>query len=799
MRVAHADRGFHMTRVRLPPAVLVVAAFALSGCSQQETPSHVSSTAVPQTAAPDAPFTGTLGDTIRDSSPAYLPRSRVAAGTPNVVIVLADDLGYADIAPYGSEIATPNLQALADSGLRYSHFTVNGVCSPTRASLLTGLNHHAAGVGWLSEWDTGYPGYRGEIHPDVATVPEILRDRGFATLMVGKWHLTLASHRSPVGPFDSWPTQRGFDRYWGFLDGESSQWFPHALIDGTAQVPKPDDPEFYLPDALTEHAIGMIRDLRALDPQRPFFLYYASGAPHAPHHTRARDRAKYLHRYDAGYDAIRAERLAAQKALGIVPANTTLAPRNPGVQAWDALAPDQQRMYARLQENYAAYVDNLDQNIGRLREYLAATGELDNTIFIFLSDNGASREVGVEGATNALAFFHNHPQTTAENLRDYDRVGEADTHPHYPHGWMQASNTPFAHGKRTSWEGGVHVPFIISWPAGVPARGEIRSQFHHVNDVAPTLLELLGMPQPDMVGGRRVKPMQGVSMAYSLRDASAPGRKPGQYFEVEAQRAYVAGDWKIVGYRDEKQRYDAQPWRLFNLAEDFAETRDLSATHPDKVRELDTLWWQAARENDVLPLVDLPLLERAFRTRPDPQDGRRDFRIERGVTPIPVGSAPVLAGKSYTITAELHGRKAGDQGVLIADGDTHSGYTLYVQDDRLIYELNVGFERKRLVSTEPLPAGDVTVAFRFAKVSTPLALASGLLRQGEIDPWTTLAGTGTLLVNGKEAGSVAIDTPLTAVWEGLEVGRDGLTPVSPYYASPFEYSGEMAAVSIHID
>jgi len=777
--------------------VLLVTLLLLPGCGKREAP------AAPVAAAPgataDRPFAGTIGTTIRDSEPAYAAPPAPRAGTPNVVIVLADDLGYADIAPYGSEIATPNLQALADAGLRYNRFTVNGVCSPTRASLLTGLNHHAAGVGWLSEWDMGFPGYRGEIRADVATLPEILRDNGFATLMVGKWHLALASHRAPTGPFDNWPTGRGFDRFWGFLDGESSQWLPHALIDGTARVAPPDDPDFYLPDALTGHAIGMIRDLRALSPHQPFFLYYASGAPHAPHHTRASDRARYLHRYDAGYDAIRAERLAAQESLGIVPPGTVLAPRNPGVQAWDALTPDQQRMYARLQENYAAFVDNLDQNVGRLRDYLAATGELDNTIFVFLSDNGASREVGVEGASNALAFFHNHPQTTAENLRDYERIGEADTHPHYPHGWMQASNTPFAHGKRTSWEGGVQVPFIVSWPAGIPARGEIRTQFHHVTDVAPTLLELLGLPQPQVVGGRAVRPMQGVSLAYSLRDAAAPGRRQGQYYEVEAQRAYVAGDWKIVGYRDEKERYDARPWQLFNLAEDFAETRDLSAAHPDKVRELDALWWQAARENDVLPLVDVPLLERAFRTRPDPQAGRSEFRLEPGITPIPVGSAPVLAGKSYTISAALRGRRAGDEGVLIANGDNHSGYTLYVQDDRLVYELNVGFERKRLVSSLPLPTGDVTVAFRFDKVSTPLAVASSLLGRGEIDPWQTLAGTGTLLIDGKPAGDIAIDTPLTAVWEGLEVGRDGLSPVSPHYVSPFAYNGHLSEVIIRLD
>src|SRR5690625_3134893 len=505
---------------------------------------------------------------------------------------------------------------------------------PTRAALLTGLNHHSAGVGWLSEWEMGFPGYRGELRPDVATLPEILREHGFATLMVGKWHLTLSEHRSQTGPFDSWPTHRGFDRYWGFLDGETSQWHPHMLVEGTAQFLPPEDEEFYLPDALTDQAIGMIRDLRSLDPDQPFFLYYATGAPHAPHHTRASDRARYQGHYNEGYDVIRERRLARQKQLGLLPEHTRLTERNPGIVPWEELSADQQRMYARLQENYAAFVDNMDQNIGRLRDYLARIGELDNTIFLFLSDNGASREVGIEGSANVLRFFHHRPLATPQNPAYFDRIGEPETPPHYPQGWMQVSNTPFAHGKRTSWAGGVRVPFMLSWPAGLETSQPLRHQFHHVNDVAPTLLELLDIAPPERVGGRRVRPMEGISMAYSLRDPELPSRKQGQYYEVEAQRAYIEGDWKIVSYREDDEPYDARPWMLFNLSDDPAETQDLAARYPDRVEALSKAWWAAARRYDVLPLADVPLLERAFRFRRTAGDDRREWRLEPGTTPI---------------------------------------------------------------------------------------------------------------------------------------------------------------------
>lgn len=748
------------------------------------------------------PFNGTIGKSLQDSEPDHLPPPPLATGKPNVVIIMVDDLGYADISPYGSEINTPSLQALADSGVVYNHFTATGVCSSTRAALLTGLNHHSAGMGWLAEWDMGFPGYRGEMPENVATLPEILQEQGFATLMVGKWHLTRSENRTPFGPFDSWPTNRGFDRYWGFLDGEVDQFKPHMLVSGTEMSAPPENDNFYFPDAMTDHAITMLRDLRSVEPDKPFFLYYATGAPHAPHHTKPEDRANYTGKYAQGYDAIREQRLARQKALGIVPHNTQLTERVQGTVPWNELTADQKKMYARFEENYAAFVDNLDQNIGRLRNYLAESGELDNTIMLFLSDNGASREVGVEGSANVMDFFHNLPRNNAENLQFFDTLGDETTFPHYPHAWMQASNTPFTQAKRTSWAGGVRVPFILSWPAGNAQSGAIRTQFHHVNDIAPTVLELLNIPQPQTVGGRTVKPMEGISLAYSLADGAAKNRKTGQYYEIEAQRAYTkvddSGTWKLVSYRhDEALPYDANPWQLFKLDEDFAETTDVAKAYPEKVAELDKLWWDAAQQYNVLPLIDMPLLDRAFRTRVSKNPERKRFRLAPGAPPMLVGSAPQLPGFSYSVDARVNNFQPDNEGVLIANGDAHAGWTFYIQGNRLVYELHNGYTRYEVASNSPLPPGDHTFSFRYDKVNTALALASGLLGSGEIRPMDTLAGKLTLQVDGETVSeTLDIQIPLTAVWEGMDVGRDSGSPVSNRYTAPFKFPDNLQDVVI---
>ena len=771
--------------------VLLLAPLTLAGCGEPEAPNSE--------AASEAAFRGRIESTIRKSKPDFERPLPLPATRPNIVIAVADDLGFSDIGSYGSEIETPNLDALAAGGIRYSHFTVTAICSSTRAALLTGRNHHSVGTGWLAEWDFGFPGYRGEMSHDAITLAEILQQNGYSTYMVGKWHLTNAEHRSRVGPFDSWPTGRGFERYWGFLDGETSQWKPHALIRGNEIIPTPDDPDFYLPDTLTDEAIQMIEDLRAHDADRPFFLYYATGAPHAPHHTKRKDREKYLGKYARGWDLIREQRLGNQIRIGLAPAQTRLTANTPGVVPWSTLDDDQKKMYARLQENYAGFVDNLDQNVGRLIAHLQAIGEWENTVFIFLSDNGGSAEVGIEGASNALRYFHRRPSTTAQNLEDFDAIGDVTTHPHYPRGWMQASNTPFIRSKRTSHGGGVRVPLIVSWPRGIGQRG-IRHQFHHVTDIMPTLMEILGIALPREREGRVIKPMEGTSMVYSFDDPDAEARKAEQYYEIEGRRAYYDNGWRIISYREPGQEFDDARWELYNLAEDFSESNDLAAEYPEKIESIERKWWEAARTYDVLPIIDVPLLERPMYTRHWLERGPGRFEYRPGVSTIQRFKGPILPNHSFTITATIDRGDESQEGVLAALGDSYSGYTFYIKDNRLRFELNLAYQVKKLVSEIEVPIGPVTVQYRFEKVPTALAVAKGLFSEGlDFNRLAVLEGTGSLWIEDQKVAEAEIDQPLFAVWEGLDIGRDQLTPVSPEYSSPFAFTGELHGVVYELE
>jgi arylsulfatase A-like enzyme len=761
--------------------------FLLSACNENTNDASAK--------ADDAPFAGEIENSIKNSSPDFRQDPKAQEGAPNVVVILADDLGYADIGSYGSEIRTPNLDQLAQNGLRYNNFTVTAMCSPTRAALLTGLNHHSAGVGWVAEWDYGFPGYRGELSPDAVTLPQILQQHGYATYAAGKWHLSNGEHRSRIGPFNSWPTQKGFDRYWGFMEGETDQFEPAVIVSGNEVVPMPHNPDYYFPNDLTNHAVQMIKDLRAVDQQKPFFLYYTPGAVHAPHHTLPADRERYRGQYAQGWDSIREQRLQKQKQLGIIPANTDMTPHNPDVAPWNTLTPDQQKMYARFQENYAGFVDNLDQQVGTLVSYLRNSGQLDNTIIIFLSDNGASPEADVEGQANGLAFFHYHKTTNAENLQHFDELGGPSTHPHYPWGWVQASNTPFKHTKRTTHGGGVRTPFIISWPKGITAQGAIRQQYHHVNDITPTLLELLNIKHPDSYQHRPVKPLEGTSFAYTLTDGAAASRKTEQYYELEANRGFYDNGWKIASFRQGNQAFDEPAWELYNLNEDFSEAHDLAAQFPDKVKALEEKWWDAAKQYQVLPLVDAGLLERAlyskFIVQPPP-----DHRvIPVGGGAIPHNLAPMLPGKSYTISANITRQNENQQGVIVAQGDQFSGYSFYVANNRLIYERNTGFDVKRLEATEPLPTGAVNIQVKYDKVSTGMAVMKGLFSAGaNFNRLSVLKGKVSLLQNGQVVGEMDIDQPFLVGWEGLDIGRDTGSPVSPHYTSPFAFEGDLKEV-----
>ena len=721
-------------------------------------------------------FDGKIERDTRDSTPSYREAPAAPPDAPNVVLVLIDDLGFGDLGSYGSEIPTPHIDRLAENGLRFTNFTVTAICSPTRAALLTGLNHHNAGVGFLGNFDLGYPGYRGEIDPDVMTLAEILRGHGYSTLMTGKWHLLNAAHQTQNGPFDNWPTGRGFERFWGFLDGETNQFHPSFLVSGNEFVETlPDD--FYFPDAMTDRAIRMLRTQHAVAPGKPFFLYYATGAMHSPHHARPEDIARHSGRYDAGWDAIREERLARQKRLGIVPEGTRLAGYDDHVVAWADLDPTRRELAARFQEIYAAFLDNLDRNIGRLVGHLERTGQLDNTLFVLLADNGGSRGGGPHGRAIDMRLFSDAGNDLAFNLSVMSELGSVTTSPDYPLGWSQVSNTPLARGKSTLYGGGVRSPLIVHWPRRIRARGELRGQFHHVTDLAPTILEAIGVEAPERWRGRTVRPMDGVSMSYSFDAAGAPGRRRDQYYEMAGHRAFATRDgWKIVAYADNKDTYTGPwheaPWQLYRTDRDVSETRDLAGRHPEKVAELEARWWRAAERNRVLPIDD-----RVYSSRAD-RSGLFDSRsrvVPAGTETLPLAAAPFTQGRNFSIRATIRRESVQQQGVIVAHGDLAGGYTLYVQRNRLHYELNFTGDRHRLSSSE-LPPGEIAVAFVFERTGPGLA------------------GTGHLEVAGRRVASGPLPAGGVLSWEGLDVGRDLRLPVTQDYRAPFAFEGALEEV-----
>jgi arylsulfatase len=741
---------------------------------------------------------GSIPDSIRDAKPVWEPEVAAPEGAPNVLLILLDDTGFADFGAFGSEIETPNIDKLAAGGLRYNNFTTTAVCSPSRAALLTGLNHHSAGVGWLANMNSGFAGYRGEIRDDVITLPEVLRENGYNTFMVGKWHLTNSPHLSAVGPFDSWPLQRGFEQFWGILDGEANQWNPAFLYEGNRVIDTPQDGSFYFPDVMTEQAIDMLKAQRAASRKKPFFLYFATTATHAPHHTLPKDREKYRGYYDEGYDTIRRRRLERQKTLGIVPENTELTPHYPKVKPWSELDEDERLVSARLQENYAAYVDNTDQQIGRLITYLEQSGELENTIIILTSDNGASKETGTVGTTMATRYFNGIPDTTEKNLRDLDKIGGPESHPNYPHGWLQVSNTPFKFAKATTHGGGVRDPLIIHWPRGIKSSDEIRSQFHHINDIMPTLLEVIGIDKPESYRGKTLKPIEGISMAYSFASGTVESRKKEQYYELEANRAYVSDGWKIVTRITPGKPYDSAPWELYNLTEDFSENRNISDRFPEKVKELEAKWWKAAERYNVLPIHDEPIIERAKKVLDRLESiNYGHYKYSPGADSVHGIHAPLLFGRQFSIRALINRENSDQEGVLAAMGGFDVGYTFFIKNNHLYYEANIGGERRQVRSKKPLPAGRLTVEVQF-KLSGEDEVNSA--KDADTDRnfahQDLKGGMIVLLVDGGEIGEGYFPQPVPkSTWEGLDIGRDHRTAVSQDYRAPFTFEGELRSVT----
>jgi len=720
-----------------------------------------------------------IGRTVADSTPFWPEPPRAPKGAPNILVVLFDDVGFSDFGCYGSPIRTPTIDALAAGGLRYTGFHTTAMCSTTRAALLTGRNHHSVGVGCLANFDSGFPGYRGKIAREAGTLPEMLKAHGYRNYMVGKWHVTPLTETGPSGPFDGWPLGRGFDRFYGFMDAETDQYAPELVRDNTPiDPPGTYESGYHLTADLVDQTIRFIADHAADAPQTPWLTWLAFGACHAPHQAPPEVIAHYDGVFAGGWDVERERRLARQKALGVVPADTRLPPRNDHVQAWAELGGDEQRLFTRLQAAYAAMLDHADQHLARLVAFLKAAGLKDDTLILVLSDNGASQEGGPLGMVNAMGPYNFNPETLADKIARIDDIGGPDTHSNFPLGWAMASNTPLRRYKQNTHGGGIRDPLVISWPNGIAARGETRGQFTHASDMTPTILDLLGLTPPEVIAGVPQMPLEGISFAASLSDPAAPAKGRPQYFEMFGHRGLWSDGWKAVAFHPTGRAFEADVWELYNLDADFSETEDLAAVHPEKLKALVEEWWKQAEACQVLPLDDR--FPQRFAENAARYHGQRTrFVFHRGMGHIPTDVAPDIRSRGYRIEAEAR-LVAGDEGVLIAHGDATCGYSLFVRGGRLVHDMNVGGSHVTLTSETAIAPGHrrLGVAVRSEGGTRHL----------------------TLLIDGRPAGETS--TPLAfhnfISWSGLDIGRDRGSPVADY-AAPFAFTGLLKKVTVRMD
>ena len=659
-------------------------------------------------------FEGSIGTTVPESTPHWPDTTSRAPGrTPNVLVVLFDDVGFSDFGCYGSEIATPTIDRLAAGGLRYSGFHTTAMCSTTRAALLTGRNHHNVGVGCLANFDSGFPGYRGKISREAGTLAELLRPYGYRSYLTGKWHVTPLTETGPTGPYDGWPLQRGFDRYYGFLDAETDQYSPELVHDNHhVDPPGTFEDGYHLSADLADKTIEFLADHVAGVPDRPWLQWLAFGACHAPHQAPVDIIDHYEQMFAQGWDVTRAERLARQIDMGLVPEGTELPPRNDRVKAWDEHTADEQRVFTRLQAAYAAMLDHADRQLARVVDFLEETGQLDDTLVLVLSDNGASQEGGPAGFVNAMGPFNAQPEPIEKKLATLHTLGGPGTHSNFPWGWAMAANTPLKRYKQNTHGGGIRDPLVVRWPAGIRASGEIRHQFAHAVDVVPTVLDVLGVEPPADIAGVPQIPMDGASLRSTFDDADAPPPKDTQYFEMFGHRGIWHDGWKAVAYHPPYTPFEDDRWELYHLDQDFSEVHDLAEQEPGRLEALQAEWWRQAAANKVLPLDDRfaeRFAENAERHRGD----RTRYELWAGVGHVPTDAAPDLRSRSYTITVEV---LESGHGVLVAHGDQTSGYSLYVDDDgHLVHDLSVGGNHQVVRSDRPVPTGAGTLAFRMQR------------------------------------------------------------------------------------
>jgi arylsulfatase len=725
------------------------------------------------------------------------PRFEVKAppNAPNVLIVLIDDMGFGQSSAFGGPIHMPTVEQLANEGLRYNEFHTTALCSPTRAALLTGRNHHMNNMGSITETATAFPGQTGQRPNSVAPLAEMLRLNGYSTAAFGKSHETAAWEVSPSGPTDRWPTRSGFDKFYGFIGGETNQWAP-LIYDGMNQVEPPHDPNYNFMTDMTNQAIAWVQYQKSLTPNKPFFIYFAPGAVHAPHHVPKAWIAKYKGKFDQGWDKLREATLARQIKLGVVPPGTKLAPKPAAIKDWATLSADEKKLFARQMEVFAGFGEYADTEIGRLVDAIKATGQLDNTlIFYIVGDNGASAEGGMSGLFNEMTYFNGVHETVQDVLKHYDELGGPTTYPHYAAGWAVAGDTPFEWTKQVaSSYGGTRNGLVIHWPKGIAAKGELRSQWHHVIDIAPTILEAAGLPEPKIVNGTLQTPIEGVSMIYTFANAKAPSRHTTQYFEIFGNRAIYNDGWlagtvhRAAWELKPRRPLEDDVWELYDTRSDFSLTNDLAAKNPDKLKEMQALFLKEAVKYSVLPLDDRTLerLNAAMVGRPDLMAGRTSLTVHEGMTGMSENIFINIKNRSHTITADVEIPKGGANGVILAQAGRFGGWSFYLKDGKPTYTYNwLGLQRYTVAAKQALPAGKATIRFEFA-------YDGGGVGKG---------GTGTLFVNGKSVATGRIEHTQCCAFsadEGADVGADEGTPVTEAYKVPFKFTGKIAKVTIEL-
>jgi arylsulfatase A-like enzyme len=758
---------------------------------------------------PGTAFNGVIGRTFDQSEPAWPEPLRAKEGSPNVLFIILDDTGFGQLGCYGSPIETLNLDKLAANGLLYSNMHTTALCSPTRSCILTGRNHHSNAMACITEASTGYPGANGNIPFENGFLSEILHEHGYNTYAIGKWHLTPADQISSAGPYDRWPLGRGFERFYGFLGGETHQYYPELVYDNH-QVEPPATPEdgYHVTEDLVDKAISFVADAKQVAPDKPFFMYFCTGAMHAPHHVAKEWSDRYKGLFDDGWEAYREKVFTRQKELGVIPQDAELSRHDPDVKPWDECTEDEKRLYARMMEVFAGFLTHTDYHIGRLLDFLKDLGELDNTLIMVLSDNGASSEGGPTGSVNENLFFNNVPESLKENLKQIDELGGPNTFNHYAWGWTWAGNTPFRRWKRETYRGGISDPFVVHWPKGIKAKGEVRSQYAHAIDMLPTVLKALAIEPPTSIKGVTQSPIEGLSFAHTFDDPGAPGKHHTQYFEMMGHRSIYHDGWRAVCPwpgpsfseagaffgtpipAEKLTELDATAWELYHVEKDWAENHNLAQQHRDKLIELIGMWYVEAGKYNVMP-VDGRGVQRFAEERPQITTDRTSYTFYHGTQAVPSNAGPAILNRTHSITADVDVPDAGAEGTLVSFGGTDGGFSFFLKDGKLHHMHNyVARDYLHVESEETVPAGRHALRFEFEVTGEP-----------DIPSGKGSPGRAQLYIDGKLVGQKEYPhtTPLSmGLTGGWSVGADPGAPVGPFYNSPFEFIGTIYNVTIDV-